>query len=805
MAAPRRSAGVTIGVTPMRFSRSRTIRRSRRIVPASTARSRALRPYGGASSMAWSAGSSSAAKTTACRRRSRTRFSSISSAEIVSEKSVSTTTSALRLSDSRSVESDRVKFVSTSRGSRADVAFTRPASERTPPRGGATTRGRSSNPNRPTRSPVPSATSARRRAAATETSSLGTPSILSAIRRPESTARTTSWSRSARNCRRRSARCRALAFQSMVRWSSPTRNSRRDSNSLPSPSYRSTFTPTRASRASNARSGSRADRETSGIASIARSRGITVVRHTRPSGPVRLTQHRRSAPRPRRRAESAISARTPVAEARTMDGGGGSIGSEVSTTTSARVPPASAASIVTRDRTAVPMPICRGASRWRLMRRRPGRRAASYAAGSASAATLTTHTARPPRGTRAATIAAGTAAARSTTNRGVGRIMRSPGRLRARDDRGDDLLGRASFDLGARGDDDAVAQHRGEQGLHVVGDHVVAPVEGRGGPGGGREHHGRARTRADLQVGVRARGAHHVDDVPGNRLGERHRGDGPARVGERLEIADRPDPPLVEAKARVARAVPEHQLDLVGALRMPDDELEQEAVELRLREGIRPLVLDRILRRDDQEAVGEGMRPAVERDLALLHRLEEGRLGLGRGAVDLVGEQHLGEDRPARQRESVSLEVEDVRADDIAGHEIGRELDPLELEPGARGEGPREKRLPDARHAFEQHVPPGEQAHHQQVDVLLLTDYDGADACEDLAVELPKPIEFQRSSPFSRGRRGARGPRGVRDRRGAPRGLRSRRPAIRGPRRRRARSWRPRAASTARAAAGSEA
>jgi hypothetical protein len=36
---------------------------------------------------------------------------------------------------------------------------------------------------------------------------------------------------------------------------------------------------------------------------------------------------------------------------------------------------------------------------------------------------------------------------------------------------------------------------------------------------------------------------------------------------------------------------------------------------------------------------------AVDGDLAFLHGLQEGGLGLGRGAVDLVGEQQVGEDR----------------------------------------------------------------------------------------------------------------------------------------------------------------
>lgn len=45
------------------------------------------------------------------------------------------------------------------------------------------------------------------------------------------------------------------------------------------------------------------------------------------------------------------------------------------------------------------------------------------------------------------------------------------------------------------------------------------------------------------------------------------------------------------------------------------------------------------------------MHRAIERHAALLHRLEQRGLGLGRGAIDLVGEHQVMEDRPARQRE----------------------------------------------------------------------------------------------------------------------------------------------------------
>jgi hypothetical protein len=66
----------------------------------------------------------------------------------------------------------------------------------------------------------------------------------------------------------------------------------------------------------------------------------------------------------------------------------------------------------------------------------------------------------------------------------------------------------------------------------------------------------------------------------------------------------------------------------------------------------------------------------------LLHRLEQRGLRLGRGAVDLVGEDRVREHRPRRELEQPSaggrVLLEDLGAGDVARHEVGGELHPRE-------------------------------------------------------------------------------------------------------------------------------
>jgi hypothetical protein len=54
-------------------------------------------------------------------------------------------------------------------------------------------------------------------------------------------------------------------------------------------------------------------------------------------------------------------------------------------------------------------------------------------------------------------------------------------------------------------------------------------------------------------------------------------------------------------------------------------------------------------------------------------------LGLRPGAINLIDEQHVREQRPGAEHEGPLLLFEHVHADDIARHEIRGALDALEL------------------------------------------------------------------------------------------------------------------------------
>jgi hypothetical protein len=81
--------------------------------------------------------------------------------------------------------------------------------------------------------------------------------------------------------------------------------------------------------------------------------------------------------------------------------------------------------------------------------------------------------------------------------------------------------------------------------------------------------------------------------------------------------------------------------------------LHEEAVELGLGQPVGAGLLDRVLGGDDHERPAHRVRDAVDGDPALLHDLQQRRLGLRAGPVDLVGQHDRREDRPALELEGL--------------------------------------------------------------------------------------------------------------------------------------------------------
>ena len=162
--------------------------------------------------------------------------------------------------------------------------------------------------------------------------------------------------------------------------------------------------------------------------------------------------------------------------------------------------------------------------------------------------------------------------------------------------------------------------------------------------------------------------------------------------------------------------------------RETDVQLEEEAIQLRLGQRVGAFELDRILRREHEERVRQRVADGAHGDRVLLHRFEQRRLRLGRRAVDLVGQDQVGEDRPGLELKGASRSVlrlqQDVGAQDVSWHQVGRELDAAVLQLQRSRNGAHEQCLAQPRQPFQQHVAAGQQRDGDSAHHHLLADDD---------------------------------------------------------------------------------
>ncbi len=184
-------------------------------------------------------------------------------------------------------------------------------------------------------------------------------------------------------------------------------------------------------------------------------------------------------------------------------------------------------------------------------------------------------------------------------------------------------------------------------------------------------------------------------------------------------------------------------LELLVELGIAHEDLEHEAVLLGFGQRIGAFLLDGVLRRQHEERIVEAMPHPADGDLALLHGFEQGGLGLGRRAVDFVGEDDVGEQRAREELELAAagraVLLDDFGAGDVGRHQVGRELDAAEGQRQRPRQGADHQGLGQARHAFQHAMALAEQRDEQFLDDLFLADDDPAQLLLDVGERFLEP------------------------------------------------------------------
>ena len=130
--------------------------------------------------------------------------------------------------------------------------------------------------------------------------------------------------------------------------------------------------------------------------------------------------------------------------------------------------------------------------------------------------------------------------------------------------------------------------------------------------------------------------------------------------------------------------------------------LEHETIELGLGKLISALLLDGVLRRQNQERIGKFECLLADRDLPLLHRLQQRALHLRRRAVDFVRKDQIGKNRPELRAELPIAWIVDQRADEISRKKVGSELKALKARADRVRQRANRKSLRQAGHPLEE-------------------------------------------------------------------------------------------------------
>ena len=152
---------------------------------------------------------------------------------------------------------------------------------------------------------------------------------------------------------------------------------------------------------------------------------------------------------------------------------------------------------------------------------------------------------------------------------------------------------------------------------------------------------------------------------------------------------------------------------------------------MRMRQGKRAGVLQGILGGNHKKRLLQGPGFALYGDLLLFHGFQQRALGLGRGPIDLICQEHLSKHRTGVEMKRAGILVKNGNPQNIAGQHVTGKLNPLKIEIQAFGQHLGHSGFADTRQIFNQKVAFGKQAGQGQPDLGLFSQQHAADLPDD--------------------------------------------------------------------------
>src|SRR5215813_339160 len=126
-------------------------------------------------------------------------------------------------------------------------------------------------------------------------------------------------------------------------------------------------------------------------------------------------------------------------------------------------------------------------------------------------------------------------------------------------------------------------------------------------------------------------------------------------------------------------------------------------------------MLNGVLRSQHNERFGKLVCFLFDGYVTFGHPFEQCGLRFWRRAVDLIGEDHVGEDRSRLERKQTLLLIEYFETQNVRGQKVRSKLDALKRAIEAPRERVSKRGLPDSGHIFDQQVSAGQKSHQRQL------------------------------------------------------------------------------------------
>ena len=132
------------------------------------------------------------------------------------------------------------------------------------------------------------------------------------------------------------------------------------------------------------------------------------------------------------------------------------------------------------------------------------------------------------------------------------------------------------------------------------------------------------------------------------------------------------------------------------------------------------MIFRRILGRDDHEGLMERIGLVIHGNLGFAHGFQQAALSFWRGAVDLIGQDDVGEERARHELKRLFLAIEHGNSNDIGRQQVTGELNAFEGAVEGAREAMSQRGFADAGYVFDQKVSARQEADDGHLEHLRL-------------------------------------------------------------------------------------